>query len=150
MKTRIALNIIFLNGVFDVDISKMSEEKCNIAIFGENSFYMTNTSIRFFNNKQLKNLEEFKKLLDSKDVYIIFPVLNPKYTKITDSILISELDNIRENFETFEGENNISVIAENGQTVNLKITYYKSQKLIHQDLQNQIDNLKALVLENGG
>lgn len=97
-------------------------------------------------NTEFETVGSFKQFLNENDVYILYRLKIPVYTKITDIVLIEQLEKIKKMF-TYEGTNHFIVTAENGQSANLEVTVYKNSIKI---MQKEIDNLKALVLEQEG
>ena len=69
-------------------------------------------------------------------LYIIYQLAEPIYEEIIDETLISQLDAIEEKVKTYQTVTNITSDA------HLEVTYKK-------DLQTQINEIQALVLESG-
>lgn len=112
------------------------------------STYIVTTAYNFqkivFKNTETSTIEEFKNWIKKLYICIIYPLKVPKYTKITDEILIEQLEELRK-MVSFEGTNHFIITAENGQAMNLEVTVYKNSIKI---MQKEIDNIKALVLES--
>lgn len=89
-------------------------------------------------------IQEAQAWIDEVNLSIAYKLENPTDTKITDEILIKQLDKLRKMF-TYEGKNHFIVTSENGQSANLKAIVYKDTFKI---LKEEIDNLKALLLES--
>lgn len=88
------------------------------------------------------DLEEFKQEIAGK--YVIYKFKKPTDTKITDPVLIEQLDKLRAIF-TYKGTNNFIVTAENGQSANLKIIAYKDSIKI---LNDKINDLEKAILNS--
>lgn len=112
--------------------------------FNRNDIIYANTSSKTIvvRNTEFETVEKFKQFLAENDVYIVYRIVTPEYIKITDEILIEQLDKLRTMF-LYKGTNNFIVTSENGQPANLEVTAYKDTFKI---MQKEIDNLKALVL----
>lgn len=94
-------------------------------------------------------IEELKTKLDKfeqseNSMCFIYKLKEATDTEITDTVLMQQLDNLRKMI-TYEGSNHFIVTNEDGQAMNLEVTVYKNSIKI---MQKEIDNIKALVLEN--
>ena len=121
-----------------VPYNDRTSEKTNI-IYANS----TNKTVAF-RNTEFETLVAFKQFLNENDVYILYRLSIPFYIKKIDSILIKQLDKLRK-IITHKGTNHFIMTSENGQNVNLKVTAYKDTFKI---IKEEIDNLKALILES--
>ncbi len=132
-----AINVLS-NICISVPYDDRTIEKSNIVYVNT-----TGTTVAF-RNTEFETLQEFNQFLNENDVYILYRLEIPVYTKITDEILIEQLEELRK-ILTCEGTNHFIVTAENGVSANLEVTCYKDTFKI---MQKEIDNIKALVLES--
>lgn len=136
-KDATAINVLS-NICIGVTYDDRTIEKSNIV-------YLNTTSTTVaFRNTEFETLQEFKQFLNENDVYILYRLKTPVYTKITDEILIEQLEELRK-MVSFEGTNHFIITSEDGQAMNLEVTVYKNSIKI---MQKEIDNIKALVLES--
>ena len=112
-----------------------------------NGIALLNTSgfmINLTKDSDLSSVSAFKTFVDSNDVIIYYILATPIITKITDETLISQLDEIYEHLQLAKGANNITVTAEDLAPY-IELTYKRSNAI---KFQKEIDELKAMVLEN--
>ncbi len=101
-------------------------------------------TIAFGVDSEINTVTKANQFLQKNIVEIVYPLEKSTDTPLTDSVLIKQLDKLRKIF-TCKGANHFIVTSENGQSANLEVTAYKDTFKI---MQKEIDNLKALVLEN--
>lgn len=124
---------------FNVHRSLIADTKENGFLFNDaKQFYIR------IDSAVADTVEKFKVWLSENNQELAYKLSTPKYTKITDEVLIKQLDELRKMI-SYKGQNNFIVTSENGQKCNLKVTAYKNSIKIIKD---EINNLKALVLEN--
>lgn len=143
-----------LAGIKPKDISGELEycnysKKSSIQALIPNSFWVGNENIRIYNDWNFTTNEEakskFKELYNSnKPLIFLYPLAKPTYTKITDTVLIEQLNNLRKMF-SYEGTNYITVTSNSGLPLTLKIEYTKSSKIIISRLEDRIGKLEEVV-----
>ena len=97
-----------------------------------------------FKNVDISTLEQMLKYLQQNNLILYYVVTTPTTTQITDETLISQLDEIYEQLKLVKGTNNITVTAEDLAPY-IELTYKRSNAI---KFQKEIDELKAMVLEN--
>lgn len=102
--------------------------------------------IGFGLGSEIDTVEKANQFLMENTVELVYPLAVPTDTEITSKILIEQLDKLRK-IMTHKGTNHFIVTSGNGQSANLKVIAYKDTFKI---LKEEIDNLKALVLEQEG
>lgn len=81
------------------------------------------------------DIDDFKNFLQENNLDFYFVLATPTTTQITDTTLISQLDEIYEHLKLVKGTNNITVTAEDLAPY-MKLTYM-------QDLKSKLDNLDS-------
>ena len=114
------------------------------------SFLYVNTSTNQLRFKygDVTTKEEFLNLLNEKNVKLYYPLATPTDTEITDTTLIAQL-NALENAQLYEGITIIIVITSDGINPILGLKYVESPKLVKENLQAQIDELKSAIVSLG-
>lgn len=100
--------------------------------------------IGFGLGSEIDTVEKANQFLMENTVELVYPLAVPTDTEITSKILIEQLDKLRK-IMSYKGTNHFIVTSENGQSANLKAIVYKDTFKI---LKEEIDNLKALLLES--
>lgn len=97
------------------------------------------------------SLTEFKTWSEEKNtegnpLKVVGKLTNPTYTKITDSTLISQLESLKKVFSYYP-VTNIDSIPENA-PIYFNVEYLKSNKIILQTIQEQIEDIKQQISNN--
>lgn len=98
----------------------------------------------FGEDSELTTTELINEWFQENPTEILYPLAVPAEKEITSKILIEQLDKLRK-IMSHKDTNHFIVTSENGQSVNLKAIVYKDTFKI---LKEEIDNLKALILES--
>lgn len=89
--------------------------------------------------------EEYIEKLNELGAYFILPLQNPELIDVTDNVeLVKDLEYLINNFKTFKEVTHVEV--ENGY---IDLEYVKFTELALKNIQQQIDNISALMLEGG-
>lgn len=97
-----------------------------------------------FKKDPIDNLDDFKIFVENNNLLVYTILDKPVPVQITDTTLISQLDAIYEHLKLVKGTNNITVTAEDLAPY-IELTYKRSNAI---KFQKEIDELKAMVLEN--
>ena len=103
----------------------------------------SSTSRIYIKCTSITSVDNFKAFLNDHNLIVYYPLATPIITEITDSALISQL-NEAEKMHTYIHDTNIFNLTENLDPI-YKINYYQNQQAINEDLQNQINDLEARV-----
>lgn len=115
--------------------------------YHENDMYLldqSNMTVRFVTNDFSSN-EEFLQFLKDNETILKYVKIEPTKEEITDENLIKQL-NALDKFKTFEGSNTIYSIADLPPILDL--TYYRSNKIRIQKLEQQVQKLLAAQITN--
>lgn len=95
---------------------------------------------------EIPNVTSMSNYLKNNETYITYPLKNPELIDITDDNieLVKDVEYLINNFKTFKEVTHVEV--ENGY---IDLEYVKSTELALKNIQQQIDNISALMLEGG-
>ena len=89
--------------------------------------------------------EEYIEKLNELGAYFILPLQNPELIDITDNVeLVKDVEYLINNLKTFEEITHVEL--QNGY---VDLEYIKSTELAFKNMQQQIDNIQAVMLEGG-
>lgn len=94
---------------------------------------------------EIPDVTSMSNYLKNNETYIIYPLENTELVDITDNIeLVKDVEYLINNFKTFKEVTHVEV--ENGY---IDLEYVKSTELAFKNMQQQIDNIQAVMLEGG-
>lgn len=95
---------------------------------------------------EIPDVTSMSNYLKNNETYITYPLKNPELIDITDDNieLVKDVEYLINNFKTFKEVTHVEV--ENGY---IDLEYVKSTELALKNIQQQIDNISALMLEGG-
>lgn len=94
---------------------------------------------------EIPDVTSMSNYLKNNETYIIYPLENTELVDITDNIeLVKDVEYLINNFKTFKELTHVE--AENGY---IDLEYVKSTELAFKNMQQQIDNIQAVMLEGG-
>lgn len=99
---------LYAHNISNLSTSNANKSLCNCFVYGtsNNNFYINNTYF-FFYKFEITNVDDFKNLLqqlynDGNALTIYYPLATPTNTKITDTTLIQQLENINNNARSYK------------------------------------------------
>ena len=95
---------------------------------------------------EIPDVTSMSNYLKNNETYITYPLKNPELIDITDDNieLVKDVEYLINNFKTFKEVTHVEV--ENGY---IDLEYVKSTELAFKNMQQQIDNIQAVMLEGG-